>query len=127
MMKNMENANQTTYWNEHAEAKLADDQAANIREIPSHKTGTRRSSYEKHKLSIYKGQQRGKEARERDKKARSRYHEFEVPNDGKLRHHQLSRTKSPDNFHNVRVEKVAKAELANYANIEVEVFNPATA
>lgn len=120
MMKNMENAKQTTYWNECAEAKLADDQAADIREISSHKTGTRRSSYEKHKLSIHMGQKRGK-------KARSLYPEDEVPNNGKLRHHQRPRTKSPDNFHNVRVEKVAKAELANYANIEVEVFNPATA
>lgn len=119
---NMENEKQNTYWNEIAEAKLAADIAdiADIREMPARKAGPRRSRIQKHKDSIRVGKQR-REA------ALYRYKENKVPNEGKLRHHQLSRDQGSDNIHNIRAVMAAEDKLANFGCIEVEVFEPATA
>ena len=108
------------YWDETAANEKYAADIAEAEKTTSRKPGSHRSRNQKQKDSIRKGKQR-REA------ALYRYKEEKVPVAGKLRFHQLPRDKGSDNIHNVRAEQVAKAELANFVNIEVDVFEPATA
>ncbi len=108
------------YWDETAANEKFAADVAEAEKTVSRKPGSHRSRNQKQKDSIRKGKQR-REA------ALFRYDEDEVPVAGKLRFHQMPRTQGSDNIHNVRAELAAEAELAEYANIEVEVLESAIA
>lgn len=116
MMETMMNL----YWDETAANEKFAADIAEVEKTVSRKTGARRSRNQKQKDSIRKGKQRYEAAQ-------YRYQDEDIPVPGKLRFHQLPRDKGSDNFHNVRAEQVAKAELNNYAEVEVEILEPITA
>lgn len=108
------------YWNESAVQEKFAAEIDEAKKTVAKKSGSHRSRNQKQKDSIRKGKQR-REA------ALFRYNEDEVPVAGKLRFHQMPRTQGSDNIHNVRAEMVAKEELANFVDIEVDVFESVSA
>lgn len=108
------------YWNESAVQEKFAAEIDEAKKTVAKKSGPRRSRTQKQKDSIRKGKQR-------HDAALYRYKEEKVPVAGKLRFHQMPRDKGSDNIHNVRVEKAAKEELANFINIEVDILDPVNA
>lgn len=93
-----------------------------IKVATSKKTGAQHTPKQERRDTYLICQRRAKDAR-----ARKLKNAPEEGREGKLRSQQLPRKKTPDNFHNKRAEKVAKDELANFVDIEMEVFEPITA
>ena len=102
------------YWDETAANEKYAADIAEAEQTVSRKSGARRSRNQKRKDTLAIGKKRHKEAT-------SRYaNPDKIPTAPRLREHGVSRNEAPDNFHNIRAEQNAKAELMNF-RVEFDV------